>query len=135
MKKILFVLGIILFTPLFGQNRERALDIIACGVDTSYIEKENFRVQEFSLTPRKYYKVMDLMESDSTCDCIFIKGHRNYIRYVKLNYEGGIKREFDKHVIGMMDCVFKDEFFVTMWMFDNEAFGFTDSPVLDWVKE
>ena len=130
MKQILLLLGVLLFTPVFGQNKERALDIIVCGVDTSYIEKENFRVQEFSLTPRKYYKVMDLMESDTTCDCIFIKGHKNYIEYVKLNYEGGIRKGFDKHVIGMMHCVFEDEYFVTMWMFRNEAFGFTDSPIL-----
>ena len=133
MKKILFLLAVVLFIPLFGQNKERALDIITCGVDTSYIKMENYRVQEFSLTPRKYYKVMDLMESDTTCDCIFIKGHRNYIQYVRMNYDG--VRKFDKHVIAMMSCTFKDEYFVYMWMFENEAFGFTDSPILNWVKE
>lgn len=130
MKQILFILGVLLFTPVFGQNKEKAMDIILCGVDTSYIEKENFRIQEFSLTPKKYYKVMDLMESDTTCDCLFIKGHKNYIQYVKLSYDGGVKK-FDKHVIAMMHCTFEDEYFVTMWMFENEAFGFTDSPFLD----
>lgn len=131
MKQILFILGALLFTPVFAQNKVKAMDIILCGVDTSYIEQDNFRVQEFSLTPKKYYKVMDLMESDTTCDCIFIKGHKNYMQHVKLNYDGGIIRKFDKHVIGMMYCTFEDEYFVTMWMFENEALGFTDSPILD----
>jgi hypothetical protein len=119
MKKLLFIL---LFgtTALFGQNKEKALHILFQNVDSTYFTEDGNRWFEFSLPPNRAFKIMDLVESDTTCtECIFVKGKKNYKRYVKEEYPG---RKYDKSVFGHMDAIINGHL-VMMWMYDEYTFG------------
>lgn len=129
MKKFLFLLGLLFFIPLFSQNKERAVHIILQSVDSSYFDNDGIRYSEFSLTPRKYFKVMDLMKSDTTCNCIILEGHKPYVDFITINYGKKVLNKFDKNVIGYLECDF-DGYFLNMWIFENESFGFTSTKVL-----
>lgn len=124
MKKIIFILLLCLSGGLFSQNFNKGFHIILQGVDSSYFDEQGLHWNDFSLTPRKYYKVIDLIESDTACGCVIIKGNKPYISYLK---EKGryIKqdRKFYKKVFGFMDCQTPHQE-IYMWTLENEAFGF-----------
>jgi hypothetical protein len=124
MRKILFILSIVLSGSLFGQNYNKGLHIILQSVDTTYFDDSGIRWNEFSLTPRKYYRVMDLIESDTTCGCDVIKGNEHYIYYLKQN-ERYFKedKKFHKKIIGYLECEMKD-YELYMWISGDEAFGY-----------
>lgn len=120
----------VLSTSVFAQNKERGIHIILQSIDTSYFDDEGIRWQEFSLTPRKYYRVMDLMESDTTCGCEVIKGNKSYMSYLKSSNWDRSMHKFNKSVIGYLECKF-DSYNINMWIFENESFGFVVSNTLE----
>lgn len=132
MKKFLFILSFLLSGSLFSQNFNKGLEIIHRGIDTTYFMEGGLRWTDFSLTPRKYFKVMDLIESDTTCGCLVIKGDKPYITFVKDRgmYHTKEDRNFHKKFIGYMECR-KDEYDIFMWVGEHEAFGFMTTYTMD----
>jgi hypothetical protein len=124
MKKIIVILFLLLNGGLFSQNFNKGFHIILQGVDSSYFDEQGLRWNEFSLTPRKYYKVMDLIESDTTCGCTVIKGNKAYVSYLKQygRYDKEDKK-FYKKVFGFLDCETPDQE-IYMWVSSDEAFGY-----------
>ena len=121
MKKLIIILTLFSL-PLFGQEKNRAIHILFQNVDTSYFDSDGVHWNEFTLPILRSYTVMDLYEADTTCNCDIIKGHRNYMKYIrKEGYK--ISRKYDKNVIGHLSCN-SDAYQITMWMFKNDAFGF-----------
>jgi hypothetical protein len=130
MKNILFALLFVLGGSLFSQNYNKGLHIIIQSVDTVYFDDNGARWTEFSLSQRKYFKVMDLMESDSTCGCEVIKGNEHYVYYLKQNgrYDKEDKK-FYKKIIGYLECK-KEDYELFMWIGNDEAFGFMVSETI-----
>lgn len=120
MKK-LFLIFTLSVTPMFAQSKEKALHIMYQNTDSTYFTEDGVRWNEFTLPLLRAYKVMDLMEADTTCDCDIIKGHKNYMRYLKDNQIEKVKK-YDKKVIGHLDCMINDSY-VLMWMTNDDAFG------------
>jgi hypothetical protein len=99
------------------------------NVDTSYIDSEGVRWQEFVIPILRAYDVMDVFEADTTCNCDVIKGHKNYMSYIRTNgYK--IDRKYDKRVIGHLSCNLK-EYNIMMWMFEYDAFGMIVTPIIE----
>ena len=119
MKKLLIILALAV-TPLFGQQKEQALEILFKNVDSSYFDADGNRWFEITMPLRRAFEVMDLVEADTTCkECILIKGSKNYRRYVKENYPG---RKTEKHVFGHLDAMINGHL-VMMWMDKDYAFA------------
>jgi hypothetical protein len=122
MKKLLIILTLAV-TPLFGQQKEQAMHIISQNVDSTYFDAEGNRWMEFSMPILRAYKVMDLFEADTTCtECLFIKGNKDYRKYLKLNYPELKATKTDKKVVGHLDAVING-ILVMMWMHDDYAMG------------
>jgi hypothetical protein len=122
MKKLLIILTLTV-TPLFGQQKEQAMHIIFQNVDSTYFDAEGNRWLEFSMPLMRAYKVMDLIEADTTCkECILVKGNKDYKKYLKLNYPTLKVTKIDKRVIGYLDAVI-NETLVMMWMHEDYAMG------------
>jgi len=119
-----------LFTSsLFAQqiiDVKSATESMINNVDTSYIDSEGFRWQEFSLPILRAYSIMDAFEADTTCNCDLIKGNKNYMSYLK-EKKYKLSRKFDRNVIGHLSCNLKD-YQITMWMFKDNAFGVITTP-------
>ena len=73
----------VLSISLFAQNKEQALHIMFAGTDSTFFDDEGLRWNEFSLTPRKMYKVMDLMESDTASKCIVFQRKQTLYEFFK----------------------------------------------------
>ena len=115
MKKFLTILALAA-TPLFAQQKEQALEILLSNVDSTYFDEDGNRWFEISLTSNRAFKVMDLIEADTTCtECIQIKGKKAYKRYVKEQYPG---RTYNKNVYGHLDAIING-YLVMMWMDNN----------------
>ena len=124
MKRILFVLLFLLGGNMFCQNFNRGLHIILQSVDTSYFEEGGLHWSEFSLTPKKYYKVMDLIESDTTCGCDIVKDPKNFISYMKeTNRYSKEDRKFYKKIIGYLECQMPT-YELYMWIDRVQGFGY-----------
>lgn len=124
MKRILFVLLFILGGNVFSQNFNRGLHIILQSVDTSYFEEGGLHWSEFSLTPKKYYKVMDLIESDTACGCDIVKDPKNFISYMKeTNRYSKEDRKFYKKIIGYLECQMPT-YELYMWIDRVQGFGY-----------
>lgn len=124
MKKIILILSLTFGTSLFAQNYNKGLHIILQSVDTTYFEETGLRWNEFSLTPKKYYKVMDLIESDTTCGCDVIKDPKNFVSYLKeTNRYNKEDRKFYKKIIGYLECQMKD-YELYMWIDRVQGFGY-----------
>ena len=122
MKKLLTILALAA-TPLFAQQKEQALQLLYQNVDTTYFDAEGTRWLEFSMPILRAYKVMDLIEADTTCkECILVKGNKDYRKYLKLNYPGLKATRNDKKVVGHLDAVVNGTL-VMMWMHDDYAMG------------
>ena len=113
----------VLSTPVFAQNKERALHIMFAGTDSTFFDADGLRWNEFSLTPRKMFKVMDLMELDTTSNCIVIKGNKPYIKFLKERNENPKRSKFNRSVIGYHECSVNG-YLIYMWVFKNESFGY-----------
>jgi len=124
MKKIIFILLFIISGGIYSQNFNRGLHIILQGVDTTYFEEDGLRWNEFSLTPKKYYKVMDLIESDTACGCDVVKGPKDFVYYLKqTNRYNKEDRKFYKKIIGYLECQMSD-YELYMWMDEIQGFGY-----------
>lgn len=128
MNKLVIILT--LFTSsLFAQqitDVKSATQSMLNNVDTSYIDSEGVRWQEFSILLLRAYDIMDVFEADTTCNCAVIKGNKNYISYIRENnYK--LNRKYDKKVIGHLSCNLK-EYNIMMWMFEHDAFGMIVTP-------
>lgn len=121
--KNIFILLMVLSISLFSQNKEQALHIMFAGTDSTFFDDEGLRWNEFSLTPRKMYKVMDLMESDTTSKCIVFKGNKPYMNFLKEEGNEPKMNKFNRSVIGYLEC-YIDGYFINMWIFKNESFGY-----------
>jgi hypothetical protein len=122
MKKLLIILALAV-TPLFGQQKEQAMHIIFQNVDSTYFDAEGNRWMEFSMPLMRAYKVMDLFEADTTCtECLFIKGNKDYRKYLKLNYPELKATKTDKKVVGHLDAVINGTL-VMMWIHEDYAMG------------
>jgi hypothetical protein len=132
MKNILFALFFVLGGSLFSQNYNKGLNIILQSVDSTYFEESGVRWSDFSLTPRKYYKVMDLIDSDTTCGCMVLKGKKSYMSFVKELGTNETKkdRRFNKKIIGYLECR-QGEYDIFMWVVEEEAFGFMLTYTID----
>lgn len=131
MKKIIVILFLLLNGGLFSQNYNRGFHIILQGVDTSYFEENGLRWSEFSLTPKKYYKVLDLIESDTTCDCVVIRGNRYFMHYIKqTGFYKKSDRKFSKKVIAYLECKM-ESYEVFMWVDSIQGFGYLVADTLD----
>ena len=124
MKKVIFILLLILSGGIYSQNFSRGLHIILQGVDTTYFEEDGLRWNEFSLTPKKYYKVMDLIESDTACGCDVVKGPKDFVYYLKqTNRYHKEDRKFYKKIIGYLECEM-DDYELYMWIDKVQGFGY-----------
>lgn len=131
MKKIIFALTLFLGTSLFSQNYNKGLHIILQSVDTTYFEENGLRWNEFSLTPKKYYKVMDLIESDTTCGCDVVKDPKNFVNYLKqTNRYNKEDRKFYKKIIGYLECQMPD-YELYMWIDEVQGFGYIVTNTID----
>lgn len=131
MKKIIFALSLFLGTSLFSQNYNKGLHIILQSVDTTYFEENGLRWNEFSLTPKKYYKVMDLIESDTTCGCDVVKDPKNFVNYLKqTNRYNKEDRKFYKKIIGYLECQMTD-YELYMWIDEVQGFGYIVTNTID----
>lgn len=114
----------VLTTSVFAQQKERALHIMFAGTDSTFFDEEGVRWNEFSLTPRKMFKVMDLMELDTTSNCIVIKENKQYLKFLKEEGSNDPKMsKFNKSVIGYLECQING-YSIYMWVFKNESFGY-----------
>jgi hypothetical protein len=131
MKKIFTILALSA-SSLFAQqitDVKSATQSMFNNVDTSYIDSEGMRWQEFTIPLLRAYDVMDVFEADTTCNCDVIKGHKNYMSYIRTNgYK--IDRKYDKRVIGHLSCNLK-EYNIMMWMFEYDAFGMIVTPTME----
>ena len=131
MKKIFTILALSA-SSLFAQqitDVKSATQSMFNNVDTSYIDSEGMRWQEFVIPILRAYDVMDAFEADTTCNCAVIKGHKNYMSYIRTNgYK--INRKYDKKVIGHLSCNLK-EYNIMMWMFEYDAFGMIVTPTIE----
>ncbi len=119
MKKLLIILTLAV-TPLFGQQKEQALEILLNNVDSTYFSEDGNRWYEITMPLHRAFKVMDLVEADTTCkECIIIKGSKNYRRYVKENYPF---RKVNKGTFGHLDATINGHL-VMMWMDKDYAFA------------
>ena len=119
MKKLLLILTLAV-TPLFAQQKEQALEILLNNVDSTYFDEDGNRWFEISLTSNRAFKVMDLIEADTTCkECTIIKGRKNYKHYIKEQYPG---RTYNKDVFGHLDAIING-YLVMMWMDNNFNFA------------
>jgi hypothetical protein len=122
MNKLFFILALAV-TPLFAQQKEQAMHIIFQNVDSTYFDSEGNRWMEFSMPLMRAYKVMDLIEADTTCtECVFVKGNKDYRKYLKINFPDLKVTKIDKKVIGYLDAII-DGTLVMMWMHDDYAMG------------
>jgi hypothetical protein len=131
MKKLLTLLALSAST-VFAQHitdAKSATQSMLNNVDTSYIDSDGLRWQEFTILLLRAYDVMDAFEADTTCNCAVIKGHKNYISYMKQNgYK--LNRKYDKKVIGHLSCNLEDHN-IMMWMFEYDAFGMIVTPTFE----
>ena len=131
MKKLFTILALSA-SSLFAQqitDVKSATQSMFNNVDTSYIDSEGMRWQEFVIPLLRAYDVMDAFEADTTCNCAVIKGHKNYMSYIRTNgYK--INRKYDKRVIGHLSCNLK-EYNIMMWMFEYDAFGMIVTPTIE----
>jgi hypothetical protein len=131
MKKLFTILALSA-SSLFAQqitDVKSATQSMFNNVDTSYIDSEGMRWQEFVIPLLRAYDVMDAFEADTTCNCAVIKGHKNYMNYIRVNgYK--INRKYDKKVIGHLSCNLK-EYNIMMWMFEYDAFGMIVTPTME----
>lgn len=125
MKNILFILFFVLGGSMFSQNYDKGLQIILQSVDSTYFREDGIHWSDFSLTPRKYYKVMDLIDSDTTCGCLVLKGKKSYMKFVDELGANETKkdRKFNKKIIGYLECR-QGEYDIFMWVVEDESFGF-----------
>ena len=124
MKKIIFILLFCLSGGMYSQNYNKGLHIILQGVDTTYFEESGLRWNEFSLTPKKYYKVMDLIETDTACGCDVVKGPKDFVYYLKqTNRYHREDRKFYKKIIGYLECQM-DDYELYMWIDKIQGFGY-----------
>jgi hypothetical protein len=122
MKKFLTILALAA-TPLFAQQKEQALHLLYQNIDSTYFDAEGNRWLEFSMPILRAYKVMDLIEADTTCtECILVKSNKDYRKYLKLNYPELKATKIDKKVAGHLDAVINGTL-VMMWMHDDYAMG------------
>ena len=130
-KLILLVVCVFLTHTTFAQSKNQALHIIFQNIDTTYFDQQGFRWYEFSMPLLRSYKVNDLFEADTTLkDCNVVKGHKEYLKYLKTNYPGIKKTKMDKKVIGHLDCNC-DNYLVLMWMYDDYSMGIISTQTLD----
>lgn len=66
---------------------------------------------------------MDLMELDTTSNCIVIKGNKPYIKFLKERNENPKRSKFNRSVIGYLECSVNG-YLIYMWVFKNESFGY-----------
>lgn len=120
MRKLFLILTLAAL-PAFGQQHKQAMDMIQCGIDTSYFAEDGRRWFEFSMPILRAYKVMDLCDADTTINFDVVEGHKEYMKYIK--YNGLTRKEkFDRKVIGHLVGTTED-YYIVMWMFDDHAFG------------
>jgi hypothetical protein len=124
MKKLLLLMVCVFFThSTFAQQKNRAMHIIFQNVDTTYFDEEGFRWHEFSMPLHRAFKVNDLLESDTSLkECDVIKGHKAYLKYMKVNYPEIKIGKLDKGVFGYLDCTC-DDYLILMWMRNDYAKG------------
>lgn len=120
MKKLALVL---LLLPVLGfaQSGNKAIEILHKNVDTAYFAENGTHWSEFTLPPLRAYRIMDLVEADTSLhSCDIVKGKKNYLQYLK--YDGSKPTKTDKQVIGYLRCDCAG-YFVLMWMYEDYAFG------------
>lgn len=132
MKKFLFIVSLFFSGSLFSQNYDKGLHIILQSIDSAYFKESGVRWSDFSLTPRKYYKVMDLIDSDTTCGCMVLKGKKSYMSFVNELGANKTKKDhkFNKKIIGYLECR-QGEYDIFMWVGEEEAFGFMLTYTMD----
>lgn len=120
MRKLFLILALAAL-PAFGQQHKQAMDMIQCGIDTSYFVEDGRRWFEFSLPVLRAYKVMDLCKADTTINFDVVEGHKEYMKYIKYNGLTRMKK-YDRKVIGHLVGTTED-YYIVMWMFKDDAFG------------
>ena len=113
----------VLSISLFSQNKEQALHIMFAGTDSTFFDDEGLRWNEFSLTPRKMYKVMDLMESDTTSKCIVFKGNKPYMNFLKERGSEPKMNKFNRSVIEYLEC-YIDGYFILVFYVCEKLFSY-----------
>lgn len=112
--------------PIFGQQLQKPFEVIFNNVDSSYFTEDGSRMHEFTMPLHRAFDVMDMFEAMQCETCHVIKGHRNYIKYLKQNYPHRQNKKLDKGVFGHLDCIV-DGYLVMMWMDKDYAFGMITS--------
>ena len=122
MKKLLIILTLAV-TPLFGQQKEQALEILFKNVDSTYFDAGGTHWSEINLPIMRAYKVVDLFEADTTCkECIIIKGNKEFKTYLKQSYPELRDKKLEKRVIGHFDGEVNG-YLVMLWMYNEYAFA------------
>lgn len=117
------MLCVFLTHTTFAQSKNQALHIIFQNVDSTYFDEQGFRWYEFSMPLHRAFKVNDLFEADTSLkECYVVKGHKEYLKYLKTNHPDIKKGKMDRGVFGYLDCKC-DGYLVLMWMSKDYANG------------
>jgi hypothetical protein len=122
MKKLLIILTLAV-TPLFGQQKEQAMEILFKNVDSTYFGEDGTRWFECNLPLMRAYKVMDLFEADTTCnECAVIRGKKEFKAYLREYYPQLRDKKLEKRVVGHFDGEVNG-YLVMLWMYNEYAFA------------